>query len=178
MELGQANVSDGRVVGMLQCIGRYLPEIRDMGVRYLQWYEQSAVEMSRFWLFQLFGGFLLCISQMVGFPLLIWDGDVSKLIILILALFLYGIAEQSQKLWKKADDTGNICVLVGLIGTVLGIIVALSGVNPESVADAASVKQVVTTMVQGMGTVYYTTLVGAVALAWMRLGEKFCNGKD
>ncbi len=131
--------------------------------------------MSRFWLFQLFGFFLLCIAQLVGFPLLIWDGDTTKLIVLIMALGIYGIWEQAHQEWDKADATGNICVLVGLIGTVLGIIVALSGINPESVADASSVKQVVTTMVQGMGTVYYTTLVGAVALAWMRLGEKFCR---
>ncbi len=149
-----------------------------MDVRYLQWSELSAVEMSRFWLFQLFGGSLLCIAQMVGFPLRMWEGDVSKLIILILALFLYGIIEQAQGRWTKADDTGNICVLIGLIGTVLGIIVALTGINAETVADASSVKQVITNMVGGMGTVYYTTLAGAVSLAWLRLGEKFCSGKD
>lgn len=58
-------------------------------------------------------------------------------------------------------------VVLGLIGTVLGFIIALSGVRPEAAADVNSISPMVATLIQGMSIALYTTLVGAVLNVWL-----------
>jgi len=58
-------------------------------------------------------------------------------------------------------------VVLGLIGTVIGFIIALSGVDPESASDIKAVSPMVSTLVEGMSTALYTTLVGAVLNVWL-----------
>lgn len=61
----------------------------------------------------------------------------------------------------------NSLVLLGLIGTVVGFIIALSGVDPEKAADFASVSPMVSTLIRGMSTALYTTLVGGILNLWL-----------
>lgn len=53
-------------------------------------------------------------------------------------------------------------VLLGLIGTVIGFIMALSGVDPQAAGDVRSVAGMVATLVEGMSVALYTTLAGAI----------------
>ncbi len=61
----------------------------------------------------------------------------------------------------------NALVLLGLIGTVIGFIIALSGVDPKSASNADSVAAMVATLINGMSVALYTTLVGAVLHIWL-----------
>lgn len=61
----------------------------------------------------------------------------------------------------------NALVLLGLIGTVLGFIIALSGVDPDTASDVNSIAPMVSTLIQGMSTALYTTLVGSVLNVWL-----------
>lgn len=61
----------------------------------------------------------------------------------------------------------NTLVLLGLIGTVLGFIIALSGVNPEQAADVNSIAPMVSTLIRGMSTALYTTLIGSILNVWL-----------
>lgn len=63
----------------------------------------------------------------------------------------------------------NNLVLLGLIGTVVGFIMALSGVDPDTVGDATAIAPMVSSLIQGMGVALYTTLVGAVLNIWLML---------
>lgn len=63
----------------------------------------------------------------------------------------------------------NNLVLLGLIGTVVGFIMALSGVNPDTVGDAAAIAPMVSSLITGMGVALYTTLVGSVLNIWLML---------
>ena len=62
---------------------------------------------------------------------------------------------------------GNTLVLLGLIGTVLGFIIALSGVDPETASDVNSIAPMVSTLIQGMSTALYTTLIGSIFNVWL-----------
>ncbi len=64
-------------------------------------------------------------------------------------------------------NIANTLVLLGLIGTVLGFIIALSGVDPERVADIDAIAPMVSTLIRGMSTALYTTLVGAILNVWL-----------
>ncbi len=61
----------------------------------------------------------------------------------------------------------NSLVLLGLIGTVIGFIIALSGIDPQKAADFASISPMVSTLIRGMSTALYTTLVGGVLNLWL-----------
>ena len=70
----------------------------------------------------------------------------------------------------------NSLVILGLIGTVLGFIVALSGVDPAQVADVAAIGPMVSTLIQGMSVALYTTLVGAVLNVWLMVNYRLLEG--
>lgn len=63
----------------------------------------------------------------------------------------------------------NSLVFLGLIGTVVGFIMALSVVEPSSAADPSSIGPMVTNLIAGMSVALYTTLVGAVLNVWLML---------
>jgi biopolymer transport protein ExbB/TolQ len=67
-------------------------------------------------------------------------------------------------------------VLIGLVGTVVGFIVVLSGVKPDQAADVAAVGPMVATLVEGMGIALYTTLVGAVLNIWLTANCHLLSG--
>ena len=60
-------------------------------------------------------------------------------------------------------------VLLGLIGTVAGFVIALSGVEPAKAADVASVAPMIARLIEGLGVALHTTLVGAVLNIWLVL---------
>ncbi|MBT6442551.1 MAG: hypothetical protein HOK61_09020 [Alphaproteobacteria bacterium] len=66
----------------------------------------------------------------------------------------------------------NTLVFLGLIGTVLGFIIALSGVDPDLASDVKSVGPMVSTLINGMSVALYTTLVGAVFNIWLMINYR------
>lgn len=66
----------------------------------------------------------------------------------------------------------NSLVLLGLIGTVLGFIIALSAVDPSAAGDVQAVEPMVTQLIQGMSVALYTTLVGAVLNLWLSINYR------
>ncbi|MDD9906858.1 MAG: MotA/TolQ/ExbB proton channel family protein [Rhodospirillaceae bacterium] len=66
----------------------------------------------------------------------------------------------------------NGLIFLGLIGTVIGFIIALSGVDPESATEIESVANMVATLISGMSVALYTTLVGAVLYVWLIVNHR------
>jgi MotA/TolQ/ExbB proton channel family len=70
----------------------------------------------------------------------------------------------------------NSLVILGLIGTVIGFIISLSGVDPATAADVSAIAPMVTTLIAGMSIALYTTLVGAVLNVWLMLNYRLLEG--
>ena len=68
--------------------------------------------------------------------------------------------------------TANSLVFLGLIGTVIGFIIALSGVDPATSMQVEQVASMVGTLITGMSIALYTTLVGAVSHVWMMINHR------
>jgi len=66
----------------------------------------------------------------------------------------------------------NALVFLGLVGTVVGFIIALSGVKPELTASVDQVAPMVATLINGMSIALYTTLIGAVLHVWLMIGYR------
>jgi hypothetical protein len=67
-------------------------------------------------------------------------------------------------------------VLLGLIGTVIGFVIALSGVRPDVVSDVNSIGPMVSTLISGMSIALYTTLVGSLLNIWLMVNVRLLEG--
>ena len=63
----------------------------------------------------------------------------------------------------------NTLVILGLIGTVIGFIIALSGVDGSVSSNPEEVSKMVSTLIQGMSVALYTTLVGSICSLWLNI---------
>ena len=63
----------------------------------------------------------------------------------------------------------NTLVILGLIGTVIGFIIALSGVDGSVSTNPEEVSKMVSTLIQGMSVALYTTLVGSICSVWLNI---------
>lgn len=66
----------------------------------------------------------------------------------------------------------NALVVLGLIGTVAGFIIALSGVSADDAGNLAAVQPMISTLISGMSVALYTTLEGAVLGLWLTVNHR------
>ena len=66
----------------------------------------------------------------------------------------------------------GLLVLMGLVGTVIGFIVALSGVDPQKVPTVDNVAPMVARLISGMSIALYTTLIGSVLHLWLMICQR------
>ncbi len=69
-------------------------------------------------------------------------------------------------------QVANSLVFLGLIGTVIGFIIALSGVDAEAASDAERVGAIISNLISGMSVALNTTLVGAVLYVWLIVNHR------
>ncbi len=70
----------------------------------------------------------------------------------------------------------NTLVLLGLIGTVVGFIIALSAVDVNLAADIDAVGPMISTLIGGMSVALYTTMVGAILNIWLMINYRLLLG--
>lgn len=70
----------------------------------------------------------------------------------------------------------NSLVLLGLIGTVIGFIISLSGVDANAVSDVKAISPMVSTLLGGMSVALYTTLAGAALNLWLMVNHRLLAG--
>ena len=108
-----------------------------------------------------------------------------------IAAFMFGIAGRDGatrqalagvlrlKLAHRIGPVRHIAstlVLLGLIGTIIGFVIALSGVNQDAVTDASAIGPMVATLLQGMAMALFKTLVGSVLNVWLMVDYRLLEG--
>lgn len=63
----------------------------------------------------------------------------------------------------------NSLVFLGLIGTVIGFIIGLSGIDATVTTDVEKIAPMITELINGMSVALYTTLLGAVLNIWLNV---------
>jgi hypothetical protein len=169
---------------------------------------------------------LFCAAWLKGWVAMILAGDSTHQVVLIAAVFAYGLvrcagkicttnadlnqvrglplggSSQAQKYLESIQGhdaqsraicasalkmkllsrigsirhIGNSLVFLGLLGTVIGFIMALSGVDAQAAGDVESIAPMVTTLIDGMSVALYTTLVGAVLNIWLMVNYRLLEG--
>ena len=70
----------------------------------------------------------------------------------------------------------NSLVLLGLIGTVIGFIIALSGIDPDAVDDVTAISPMVGDLLSGMAIALNTTLLGGALNLWLMVDYHILTG--
>lgn len=131
----------------------------------------------------------------------IWNVDQTKISFVILALFIVMTLYCGRQAWILSNIqknnlpldpqikhryeagwfTSEICLTLGLIGTVSGFILMLYGAFADiNVSDTVSIQESLKKMSLGMSTALYTTLVGLLTslvlkIQYFRLEVHFEN---
>jgi hypothetical protein len=120
-----------------------------------------------FWIMNLSFIAALGATWMNGWLPAVFEADVSFISYVIVLAFAAGLIQAWRGMPGRCIYYGNAAVVLGLIGTVTGFIIAFSGVDAESVSTVAGTTAMVTSLVSGMGVAFYTTLMGAVVYLWL-----------
>lgn len=141
---------------------------------------------------------LLIWAWMQGYVTTVVVGDDSKITYAIIALFLVGmwsITARSYRVSKALnalkrgelnslspvkfiakgdhiDDISMWLVTLGLIGTVVGFIMAIGALDTGALATAQGVQESISKMMGGMKVAIYTTLVGSVLGLWLDVNRR------
>ena len=127
--------------------------------------------MARFTILQSFLIGLLIYAFHVGALQHVYEADQTKLVGFISAVFLIGLALTTRRP-NWSDWISHKLVDLGLLGTVAGFIIALSGVSVEAVNDPEQVVGMVTHLLSGMRTALFTTITGLIGYLWLSLTLK------
>ena len=178
--------------------------------------------LTRFIVINFFFGALILAAFGQGWLDTMISARLAELTLIIVAVFLYGLAACGWKIWRltvelnglaterlpddnpltryfdhvEASDSqsralqavtlrleltdrivsvrhiANTLIFLGLIGTVIGFIIALSAVDPNTAADAENVASVIATLIDGMSVALNTTLVGATLYLWLTVNYR------
>ena len=91
-------------------------------------------------------------------------------------VFLIGLAQAWRGRWRAVRWTEEALVMLGLIGTVIGMAIALSNLDASAADDIEAARVMINTVALGFGTALYTTLVGAIGALWLYWLEHLFGG--
>jgi len=109
----------------------------------------------------------------------LYEGDQTKISFLILSIFVLtstwiGWCTKKSEYQNQNIDTGwfisEACLALGMIGTVTGFLLMLSGAFADiDLANTATIQTALSKMALGMSTALYTTLVGLICSLTLKI---------
>ncbi len=113
-------------------------------------------------------------AGLLGFFQLLHASDVTHIGLAVIGLYFVSSIWMFVKVWTGNTNydfiyhLSELCQIGGLLGTVIGFIIALAALPQFDFGNVASSKQLVTTMALGIATALYTTAVGIVGSAMLQ----------
>jgi len=132
----------------------------------------------RWFLFVVIVGVGCSMATYAGVPKMIYEADSTMLSFVIITacvgmslrcgFFTYKASEEKDLDKLRELDisketgwvTANLCSQIGLVGTVIGFIMALRGLHGVDFSDTLATQHVMSAMAGGIGVALWTTLVG------------------
>lgn len=103
----------------------------------------------------------------LGYVQFVFTHDVSHLSYGIAALFVVAIAGIFLGKTSHIERVEVWLVTIGLIGNLIGFVLAMRGIDTGALGTAEGVQRVATNLLAGMGVAFCSSLVGAVAALWI-----------
>jgi hypothetical protein len=112
------------------------------------------------------GVLALWVAGLAGKP---FEGSNAALCWLIVAMGAAGIGCVFLQRWRDVQWIATHVVRIGLLGTVVGLIIAFSAAGTGASADTEQVKTMIAAVVSGMYVSLYATLLGIAANLWLKI---------
>jgi hypothetical protein len=114
---------------------------------------------------------IACVAALwvAGLASLPFEGANGPLCWIIVGIGAVGIACVFLQRWRDVQWIATHVVRIGLLGTVVGLIIAFSAARDGGSADVEAVKSMITSVVDGMYVSLYATLLGIAVNLWLKI---------
>jgi hypothetical protein len=117
----------------------------------------------------------LWIAGIAGKP---FEGANAFLCWLIVGIAGLGILCVFLRRWRDVEWLATHVVRIGLLGTVVGLIMAFSAAKTGGAADLNEVKPMIAAVVDGMYVSLYSTLLGVATNLWLKINLRLLGHVD
>ena len=107
-----------------------------------------------------------------------FEGDNAFLCWLIVGMGALGILCVFRRRWNDVQWLATHVVRIGLLGTVIGLIIAFAAAGNGGSTSPDEIKPMVAAVVQGMYVSLYATLLGIATNLWLKINLRLLGGID
>jgi len=125
--------------------------------------------VSRFVVLQGVGAALVAALWIAGLASKPFQGSTAPLCWIILAIGALGLVAIYLRRWHDAQWLATHVVRIGLLGTVVGLIIAFSAAASGDSSDPEAIKPMIAAVVGGMYVSLYATLLGIGTNLWLKI---------
>ena len=125
--------------------------------------------LSRCVVLQAIGAAFLAGLWIAGLTSKPFAGDTAALCWIILGIGAIGIACVFLQRWKDVQWIATHVVRIGLLGTVVGLIIAFSAAGEGGSSNPEEIKPMIAAVVSGMYVSLYATLLGIAVNLWLKI---------
>jgi hypothetical protein len=97
---------------------------------------------------------------------------------LIVGIAALGILCVFLQRWRDVEWLATHVVRIGLLGTVVGLIMAFSAAKAGGAADPNEIKPMIAAVVDGMYVSLYSTLLGIGTNLWLKINLRLLGRAD
>jgi hypothetical protein len=127
---------------------------------------------------QAIGGAILAALWLAGLAAKPFEGDTAPLCWIIVGIGALGIACVFLRRWNDVQWIATHVVRLGLLGTVVGLIIAFSAAATGDSINPEAIKPMIAAVVGGMYVSLYATLLGIAVNLWLKINMKLLAGLD
>jgi hypothetical protein len=98
-----------------------------------------------------------------------FEGENAILCWLIVGMGVLGIACVFRRRWNDVQWLATHVVRIGLLGTVIGLIIAFAAAKAGGSTDPSEIKPMISAVVEGMYVSLYATLLGIGTNLWLKI---------
>ncbi len=125
--------------------------------------------LSRCVVLQAIGAAFLAGLWIAGLTSKPFAGDTAALCWIILGIGSIGIACVFLQRWRDVQWIATHVVRIGLLGTVVGLIIAFSAAGQGGSSSPEEIKPMIAAVVNGMYVSLYATLLGIAVNLWLKI---------
>jgi hypothetical protein len=107
-----------------------------------------------------------------------FEGDNAFLCWLIVGMGVLGIACVFRRRWNDVQWLATHVVRIGLLGTVIGLIIAFAAAGKSGSANPDEIRPMIAAVVQGMYVSLYATLLGIATNLWLKINLRLLGQID
>jgi len=107
-----------------------------------------------------------------------FEGDNAFLCWLIVGMAALGIVCVFRRRWRDVEWLATHVVRIGLLGTVIGLIIAFAAARAGGSTDPSAIKPMISAVVEGMYVSLYATLLGIGTNLWLKINLRLLGQID